>query len=251
VVSIDFKMSPDWLGDYDIRPVGNAVHEAGELLAAAFNAALSGDHVFPGMTGPVQTDVKAEVRDLGELEFVVTMNGDISKIENGIDPFDMKPFLINGPRHRESTDKKGAVHRYNIIPFFHDQNALPDNIKAMAGGLDFSYIVGHYLDGLNVTRNIYSWGGRLPTMLSNSLLSMDVSSTGYVHTHNRYSGMVKMKDAGLMTFRTVSDNSPPESWWNPGKPANPVTDSAFKAVWPLVEAGIAKAWREVLDKWLS
>lgn len=252
MITVDFQWSPRPLsGEPDYRPIGDAMNDAAETFAKVLQGALSGA-VLPGMTGPVSMDKPSVTyQTLGEMEFTVT-GPDVSKIEEGIKPWDMKPGLLHGPKHRVSKD--GTL--YNIVPFNHDRKNLSGSVAAMADQLETSAIIGKYIDELGVTRNVYRWGEsrygmwKLPDMPNSSLLSINVSKTGYVHKTSRYSGMVKMSGNKLMTFRTVSEKSPPESWWNPGKPGNPVTESVWNAMMPSVEAHIQEAWEKVFETWL-
>jgi len=252
MLTVNFEWSPHVSPvEPDYRIIGDAMEEAAGAFKGALKGALQGS-VFPGMTGPVTLDEPTvSYQTLGQFEFTVT-GPDLGNIEEGIKPWDMKPGLLNGPRHRIAKDGS----RYNIIPFTHNRDSMPSHIQAMADQLETSAIIGHYMDSLGVTRNVYRWGeGRqglwqIPATSNLSLLSLNVSSTGYVRKTTRYSGMVKMRGVGYMTFRTVSDKSPAESWWNPGQQGNPVSESVWNFMIPLVEAHIGEAWGKVFDAWL-
>lgn len=241
------EMTFEWkpiLEEVDYRTVGEAVDKAAEVLALAMGAALNGT-TFAGMTGAVHLkDATVSHQSLGEFEAVVNFS-DLTQIEEGTKPWDQKPSLLAGPRHRVAKDGD----RYNIIPFFHDRDKMPNSIGLLADGLDISSVIGSYIDGLGVERNTYAWGTSLPNVPAVSLSILDVAKTGYMHMHSKYSGMVNMSGAGFMTFRTVSDKSPPESWWNPGKPGNPVSESVWKALYPAIEGHIMMAWEQVFDAW--
>lgn len=250
MIEVEISTSPVKEMDYSL--IGDAMKDTGEMVADVFKSALSGA-VLPGMTGPVTLKEKPQVEYQNMGLFEVMIKGpDISSIERGIEPFDMKPAIYSGPRHKVAKDG----HWYVNVPFFHKESDMPEEIRTMAAQLETSSIIGHYVDELGVTRNSYQWGEgnggpwQLPSM-ETSLTSISLSSTGYVRKHKRYSGMVKMQGSGYMTFRTASEKSPPESWWNPGKPANPVTESIEKLVQPLIEAKLTRAWEEAFAKWLS
>lgn len=245
MIKATFEFTPEIKLKMDIKPVADAMHDAGQALGAALSSALSGT-MFPGMTESVDVPglsfMPVQVDDRGELEFDVRAPSEIDKIEEGTKPWDMKPFLVNGPKHRVA--KNGD--RYNIIPFVHDRNKLPTQIKALAGGLSPSYILGQYLevrsdDQWEVTRNAYLWGENTGT-----LPKVDGKT-------NRYSNMYNFGNR-MVTFRTVSDKTirtRPNSWIHPGKPPNPVTESVWAFMQPVMTSRISGAWAEVIEKWLS
>lgn len=245
MVKFEWEIKPMFrVEDLDYRPVGDAMWRAGETLASALRSALSGA-VFPGMTGPVRMkaddiDVHVETPGMFRLELTVT-GPDLSKVESGTPPRDLKPALMNGPRSRPMKDGSG---RYNIIPFFHDREKMPAPIQAAADLLTFSRVIGHYTDAEGKVRNRYVWGSQLGDMSRFSPPGR--SWTGYQRKTSRYSGMVRMEGAGFMTFRTVSPKSAPNSWMIPGKPANPVSQAVWNAFAPQLEESIREAWGVVL-----
>ncbi len=89
----------------------------------------------------------------GELNVVIN-TPDLSDIERGKEPWDMKPAIYSGPKHRVAKDGTWYV----IVPFFHDRNKMPGKIGAMADQLEMSEIIGQYIDALGVERNLYRWG---------------------------------------------------------------------------------------------
>ena len=260
MIGIEFHINAPTEHDLDYRPIGDAMVELGQLLAGdgsepGLFQLVSNGAVLPGMTGPVHIkDAKATYETQGEFSLTVQGPPELDKYEQATPAWDMKPGLLNGPRHHVN---KSTGERYNIIPFFHKEDKLPEDIRAMANDLEFSAIVGKWWDKNwlgPVERNKYRWGEgnggmwRLPKMPP-SLSSISVSKTGYVRKTSKYSGMVKMEGAGLMTFRTVSEHSPPESWWHPGREANPVTKALEDYITPIAEASIVAAWEKVIGTW--
>lgn len=143
------------LSTLDFKKVGQAVHEAGVMVEEVLKAALNGT-VIPGMTSTVKRpDLAGAVQrsDLGLFEFSVEAPSDVASIENGKAPYDMKPGMINGPRSRPLKDGTG---RYNIIPFKHNLDELPEAVAEMASALTLSKIIGQFMDEENKLRNIYS-----------------------------------------------------------------------------------------------
>ncbi|MFX4302983.1 hypothetical protein ACOJUR_12125 [Alicyclobacillus tolerans] len=240
------------LSTLDFKKVGQAVHEAGVMVEEVLKASLNGT-VIPGMTSAVKrSDLAGSVQrsDLGLFEFSVEAPSDIVSIENGKPPYDMKPGMINGPRSRPLNDGTG---RYNIIPFKHNLDDLPDAVAEMASTLTLSKIIGQFMDEENKLRNIYSWGtdtGDTSKWMPVETKPQIGGMTGpYMHKASKGSNMYRFKDNNFITFRTVSSHSSPDSWWHPGTPSNPVMQSVEDYVRPHVEAHIVSAWIEELGSW--
>ncbi len=235
--------------ELEYKIVGQAVHEAGVKVQEALKAAVTGT-IFPGMTDAVNKPEMADAirHDYGEFEFTVTAPEALATIEAGIPERDMKPAIYSGPRHRVS--KKGT--KYVIVPFKHNASELPSVVAEMASQLTISQIIGSYTetrsdDGAKVKRNLYSWGSN--TGNTEAHTPIRVSKTGYRHKASIHSNMVKFPGGALVTFRTASENSDPRSWIIPAKDPNPVTESVWAVMEPLVEAHIAAAWERVFDPW--
>lgn len=146
-------------------------------------------------------------------------------IEEGIKPFDMKTTHLNGAKTK--TGKDGS--RYVTVPFRHSTpgnsvaaNAMPEQVYQNAKTLATSRkngVIRSWYD-----KNQYSWGGRLPSSKGGQR-EKPHWSTG------RYTGMVKMGLSGhsqYLTFRRISENSPPEAWLHPGKEPRPVTEAVVE-----------------------
>lgn len=241
---------PDLFGSKNpnYKAVGQAMHEAGMKVMEALNAALSGT-VFPGMTGSVnkpewQSHLTYNEIGLFYFEVVVTAPSELDTLEKGKPAYDMKPGLLAGPRHRV-----GENGPYNIVPFRHQAAQLPEAVAQLASQLTLSRIVGTYVeirsdDGARVIRNRYAWGSNTGSVEEHS--PPKVSWTGYRHKASVHSNLYKFPGESLVTFRTVSAKSDPLSWWHPAKAANPVTESVWSFMQPMVEAHIAAAWERVM-----
>lgn len=219
----------------DYNHIAQTMQDAAEVVARAVKAALSGADI-PGMTKPVHAEKMAEwVRsEYGTYEFTVSIPEEVKEIEAPRGPWDMKPSLLSGPKHR--VDKRG--NPYNIIPFQHKASDLPSVTAEMASRLELSQIVGNRLevradDQHEIWRNTYQWGTSLGKQ-----------------ENKRFSNMYKFGGDKLITFRTVSTKSAPDSWIHPGHPANPITESAWDFVAPTVESAIGDAWeRALMSAW--
>lgn len=154
-------------------------------------------------------------------------------IENGKAPFDMKPGLLKGPNA-----KVGKNGRYNTVPFRH---GTPETTGKRVGAP--MPITGHTPKG-TPTSLIYAaakrvkassenatgktvWGGRTGDFGGYGMRTQLPVKGGrpgaYTWKASPFAGMVKIaktyKSAvqnQYVTFRRVSDNSDPSSWWHPG-----------------------------------
>ena len=170
---------------------------------------------------------------------VVTLVGELpNAIEKGKPPFDMKPGLLAGPNA-----KMGKTGRYNTVPFRHgtpgstgkrvgapmpithttakgrpasivytEAKRLRPSVEGPAGKTVWGGRTGDF-DGLGVRTQLPVKKGRpgAYTWKTSPFASMTkVAKTYAKATQNQY-----------VTFRRVSENSDPNSWWHPGfKPRN-------------------------------
>lgn len=135
------------------------------------------------------------------------------------EPYDLKPGLLKGPRHRVS--KKGEP--YTIVPLFPRHKLAPSVIQA-AEALLPSLIVSQVAelrpdDNTWVMRNRYLWGEMLDrTQLE--LLTSAGEAEAYQNLYYMHESVAAFKGMrpGIIMFRTVSLKSPPSSWIHPGQP---------------------------------
>lgn len=166
-------------------------------------------------------------------------------LEYGQGPWDMKDMLLNGPKAKRT--EKGT--RYNVIPFRHGvpggtQNSffknMPKDVYQMAKALKPS-ITSYSKPSYNTSGRLtgYSrtvkWGERLGGTTANHPARVHEITHNprsgaelspkirYEHKSGIYEGMTKLShdyekttQSKYMTFRVVSDNSDPHSWWHPG-----------------------------------
>lgn len=167
-----------------------------------------------------------DLEPVNDLEHVITLEGFLPRaMEFGHSPFDMKPWLLHGPKARKGRRKVqrrggaagsrqlvtyGSV--YNIVPFFFATSrtsvhfeTLPPEISKMVSGKAFTReqdIVT--LEGFG---DRYRGANRV---------------TGYQHKVSKYERLTRTRHpetraAGRPhTFRTVSTRSDPGAWWHPG-----------------------------------
>jgi hypothetical protein len=161
---------------------------------------------------------------------MITLTGSLpNDIENGKGPYDMKPGLLAGPNAKTT---KGGV-RVNTVPFRH---GTPGTTGKRVGA---PMPLTHMTDKGKKASFIYTaakklkvstetaWGGRTDNFGGYGMKTQMPVSGGrpgaYSWKSSPYAGMVKIaKTYGkktqhqYATFRRVSDNSDPNSWWHPG-----------------------------------
>jgi hypothetical protein len=155
-----------------------------------------------------------------------------SLIEEGINPFDMKPGLLNSPKAKLTKD--GG--RYITVPFRHGTPgtvalpAMPESIYGRAKALSYSRRK-NFLMALFTGRK-YSWGGRLEkTSEGQRSHTGSHPGAGYTWKSGQFSGMVKMgkpNHTQYMTFRRVSSKSDPSSWQHPGVKPRPIREAVIE-----------------------
>lgn len=228
----------------DLSILYHGLAEAAEFVRQTWVSAVTGNRL-PSMTKAVNDDKYAASLVSGRsINFpapfyaVVLPYGyaaEAGRIEDGREAYDMKEYLLNGPKAKQSKD--GG--RYNTIPFRHYTPSKPG-----AGSSAVSV-------RMRMPRDIYKQAKQLSRSLPNpktgkvdwgQSLNTDkppaTSWTGYQHQSSIYQGMYRVGDAKntqYLTFRRVSDKSNPASWWHPGTPPNPVIQAVYDYCMPIVE----------------
>lgn len=174
---------------------------------------------------PVEVDGNwAHVHLVGELP---------NNIENGQAPFDMKPGLLAGPNAK--TGKNG---RYNTVPFRHGTpgstgkrvgKPMPmTGITAAGKPKSMVYTEAKKLKpSVETLGGKTAWGGRTGDFGGLGIRTMLPVKKGrpgaYTWRSSPFANMVKSAKTyekatqnQYVTFRRVSDNSDPNSWWHPG-----------------------------------
>jgi hypothetical protein len=157
-----------------------------------------------------------------------------NQIENGMNPFDMKPGLLAGPHAKSG--KNGA--RFNTIPFRHGTPGTGGrNVGAPMPTTGYTpkgkprslvYTAARKLAAsLETSTGKTKWGGRTGDFGGLGIRTARPVPGGrpgaYTWKASPYASMVKVAKAykkatqnQYVTFRRVSDNSDPTSWWHPG-----------------------------------
>lgn len=152
-------------------------------------------------------------------------------IEEGASPFDEKPGLLASPKAKQK--KNGGF--YITVPFRHA------TAEAIAESGVFSSIL---------PKEVYEIAKNSQTALKRNQLPLNQQIPGvrqainvpglqvpeYMHKSAKYEGLVKVAASSsekenrnkYMTFRRVSDNSDPNSWFNGGIAARKLMDKALE-----------------------
>lgn len=158
-------------------------------------------------------------------------NGLALAIEEGKQPFDMKPGFQGSPKKKITMEggwyltipfryaSAGALAESSIF-----QNALPKEIYEAARNAS-----GRPLKRSDLPPNYAQVGRRAPIQAANTIIPE------YVHKSPKYEGLVRIDISstsketrgGYFTFRRVSDKSDPLSWIHPGFEARKFMDKAL------------------------
>ena len=166
---------------------------------------------------------------------MITLVGQLpNDIENGKNPFDMKPGLLTGPHAK--TGRGG--NRFNTVPFRHGTpgttgkrvgQPMPYTGRTAAGRRT-SLI---YSDAKKLRATMDGpggktvWGARTGDFggygRRTQLPVIGGRPGAYTWKNSPYAGMYRIQKVyrnatqyQYVTFRRVSDNSDPNSWWHPG-----------------------------------
>lgn len=253
------------LGDGNFPNLARAVEQATVLVQRNWLAAASGVEVtFRGHSFRINRRTGTYARSISDgMEYPLgsdPLAGRVSAtadhadaIEKGSPPRDMKPNLLSGSRSRVS--KKGV--RYVIIPFRHNVpgasamgRAMPKEVYRVAKSLAMSHVTGKAnARGVSVERATYHWGQS--SRIHPYGWRSRIAPAGHEYTHkvSIYEGMVRMGpkgQGGYMTFRVVSENSDPNSWWSPGVEPKPVSEAVAEMSAAQVDAIIRGGFEEDL-----
>jgi hypothetical protein len=162
---------------------------------------------------------------------VVTTSAHGAIIEDGIKPYDMKQKLLQSPSAH--VGKNGS--RYITVPFRHGtpgartMPAMPKQVYKEAKKLGYSR-KNNALNALFTGRK-YSWGGKLENTSEGQRSKILPNGQRYTWKTGLFNGMVRMGKQGhsqYMTFRRVSTNSDPNSWYYPGVPARRIREAVIE-----------------------
>lgn len=251
----------------DLAVLADGINRAASYIRDVWGRAVQGE-VLPGMTGPVVDDEYYESLFTGEsLQLYTPLHGAVistypklERIEQGFASYDMKPGLLAGPSARE-----GLHGRYNVIPFRH-MTPKKGSSGAMEGDRRaHGAVMPQAVYKIVKERGTFKDPGdarlgqqlgqrsKLPGAINLQALARGAASPmsgPYTWKYGLYHNMrrvVKQYDKATqstyMTWRTVSENSDPNSWIHPGRAPNPVIEAVINASRDTVEAIILEAAR--------
>lgn len=245
-----------------------ALQSASELMQETWIRYASGTPI-PGAPRIINSRTYAESIQLDDsdpdVKLVFTDSEFHNRVEQGRDEIDMKKTHPFGPKARMG--KRGP---YNVIPFRHTVpgagssgagRPMPANIyrlilkntreaeQAKEAGLSdrggFSRVLRA---SENPEERVYEWGARLPDMAQGQETKRLDDDRSYTHKTGRYSGMVRMdvstakaKRSNYLTFRTISVNSPPNSWIIPREDPIDIRQAVVDRVIPIARDMLAEA----------
>lgn len=213
------------------------LHDIGERIAGlardTWRLAASG-LVLPGMTRMVDNEqyrnsIKIEsvhTRNQGSSHMIaVELVSDYERaedIEKGHPAVDLKPGLLSGPAAKTSKDGK----MYTTVPFKHPTATVPPAFatRARQGSPIRSKM------GQRTKLAIFVDPSRR-IMLENYTWKTGTFSE-LVQVHHL---LGHVASAEFMTFRTVSENSDPDSWILPAVPPNPIREAVIRHIEPEFE----------------
>lgn len=180
-----------------------------------------------------------------------------NSIEHGLAPFDMKPGLLAGP-HAKPTQSGGRI---NIVPFRHTNPGATQRTVGQPMPTDSTTPAGRprsivYSAAKRLKASTdkpgggTSWGGRTDDFgglgIRTQLDQPGGRPGAYTWKSSPYANMYKIQkfyrnvaQNQYLTFRAVSSNSDPNSWWHPGiKPSR---------LAPIVQAYINEMVRRIFS----
>lgn len=220
-----------WAAAWERPTWDTAAHaQAGAIVAEMWRAAALGA-VLPGQGGPVRNPALAEAVTVEPSETGVRVSAppELMPPTTGTPARDLKPALLHGPHSRQG--HSGA--RYNIIPFRHAADRVPDEVF-------LSLVQTGTYAGTTGWRSKVLNGGQ-PVAAYQPLTGTFALPTHYTWAASPYAG-IRLGAGGPVTFRTVSERSNPASWWVPAKPGIDLLRAVWAAAAPAVTAYYAAMW---------
>ncbi len=242
----------------DWKPALDAMQEALLLVRNTWERAVLGEKL-PGMSQKVQRSLgEAYAQNLhrsGAIRSTDPFDGEVSTdfkyaeaIERGTGAYDMKPGLLNGP-HAKIPGRLAIVPMRHGKPGAEQFKAMPKPVYNMARRLSY-YQKGRgggRLGDLSdkyppQTKTFFAPHHETESAVHGRMMS-------YTHKTSIYSGMVRAggpKYTQYLTFRAVSINSDPASWWHPAIAPNPVRDAVVQTVRRDVEQILRSGWEAAI-----
>ncbi len=192
------------------------------------------------------------VVDEGFAKGAVMLLGDVpNMVEQGVEPFDMKPGMLDGPNAKVGKDGS----KYNTVPFsFGIPTSLKSNFSSIMPQEVHSVISKKPVDKVTGVSKPLS-DKELPKKLQQPQVKRvklpdSKSFKEYQHKSSIYEGMTKRQDKrtgqnSYGSFRRVSENSDPNSWLHPGIEEKDISGSVIS------NFNIQGETSAIFDKWWS
>jgi hypothetical protein len=235
----------------DLRHLQAAADDAARFVQATWQQVVMGAMSVPGVD-ELQVNVglrrayaesivlaeRLNIPQAGQLrrKIIATHNAAMD-LEQGKGAWDMKPGLLNGPKARVT--KKGK--KFNIIPFRH---------RTTSGATGNQHFSGVMPKDIHQAAKMLKQGQRLTgterkyPALNKVFTKPDGTIGRYHHKSGIYEGMKKSGGKGqgsYQTFRIVSEDSDPNSWWHPGFSAHHVARGVGDFCRPTIENRLRQA----------
>jgi len=216
-----------------VRNVWASLYNGGFLPGMSRTIGNTGDKAFLGLQGDVIEVIGGGIFSGMPLQAIISMMEvgveEAERIQAGYGPYDMKPGFLKSPKA-----KSGKKGKYMIIPFRHMTSGTSGKLgKPMLKSVHQAAKSGSSFEDQTGTKEDPSDFGL-------------VNSKGYEWQNGAIAGMTNTKDEGkkhstFHTFRVVSENSDPNSWWHPGVDSNNVIGSVVNYVKPYIKEGLMRA----------
>jgi hypothetical protein len=237
----------------ELLRIANAVRNAwafnyqgGYLPGMSKSIMSSGEKAFEALQGDVIEIAGGGLFSGQPIKAIIAMkqfgHEEALRIENGYAPFDMKPGFLKSPKASFYKDGRPKKTKHFIVSFRH---TTPKTTGIL--GKKMSPSVHHEAKK----------GGSFEDQAGSKEDPSDyglVNSKNYEWQNGPLAGMTNIRDekgqhSQFRTFRVISENSDPGSWWHPGVDANPIIDATVAYVEPYVKEGLKVAAKaEIIEK---
>lgn len=229
-----------------VRNVWADTYNGGFLPGMSGRIWSTGDLSFEALQGNVIEVVGGGIFSGLPLKAIIAMKDfgheEANRIQDGYSPFDMKPGFLASPKARTKINKDGTTSKYFIMSFRHVTPGSTKTLgKSMTPSVHAAAKEGESFEDQTGTKEDPSDFGL-------------INSRGYEWQNGAQAGMTNIRDeqgrhSQYRTFRVISANSDPSSWWHPGVDSNDVIGATVDYVQPYVEEGLKRAAKaEVINK---
>lgn len=240
---------------YCVRNVWSACYNGGFLPGMSRQLGESGQNAFNALQdNDVVELIGGDILSGIPLQAIISMRAEgieeALRIQDGYGPFDMKPGFLRSPHAKTNKDGK----KYFIMSFRHMTPGGSGRLGRVMSPSVHKAAMNEIKDDGTLVR-----GAKFEDQMGTAEDPSDfglVNSRGYEWQNGPYAGMVNTAEtkegkqhSTFRTFRVISENSDPDSWWHPGVKSNDVIGSVINYVQPYIREGIQRAAKaEVTEK---